>query len=294
MSTIIICRGIPGSGKSTWAKDWVREDPTNRIRLNRDELRGTLYATTDTKLTIEQERFVSVVEKNTAKDALRRGLDVVVDAMNLNPRWVKDWMRLGYEVRFKDFPVDLETAIARNAARANPIPESVLRNLHDRYTQGGTLPRVPLPQPPVKVEKYTPDWNLPGAWIFDLDGTLAHMHGRSPYDWDRVGEDDVDDVVATMLRSLETEAHIVIMSGRDESCRELTTTWLGDNGIPFDALHMRPAGDMRRDDVVKRELFDTHVRSHWNVLGVIDDRNQVVRMWRAMGLKCFQAAEGDF
>jgi predicted kinase len=289
-----LTRGIPGSGKSTFAREWVQEDPENRVRINRDDLRRTLFATTDTLLSIEQERFVSVVEKDIARDALKRGKDVVVDAMNLNPRWVKDWLKLGYPVRYRDFPVDLDEALDRNAQRENPVPEEVIRKAYARYTAKGDLPRPPLTPTPAKVERYEGDWNLPGAWIFDIDGTLAHMNGRSPYDWARVGEDDVDDSVRAMLRALEMEFHIVLMSGRDESCRSITEQWLTDNGIPFDVLHMRPAGDNRRDDVVKRELFDTHVRAHWNVLGVVDDRNQVVRMWRAMGIKCYQAAEGDF
>lgn len=294
MSIIVLTRGIPGSGKSTWAKEWVQEDPATRIRINRDDLRRTLYATTDTKLALEQERFVSVVEKDIARDALRRGLNVIVDAMNLNPRWVKDWAALGYRVVFRDFPVDLDEAIARNATRDNPIPEQVIRDLHARYMVGGQMPRVPLTPKPVTddITPYVPDWNLPGAWMFDLDGTLAHnTSGRSFYDWDRVGEDSLDESVAAMLRTLEDEAHIVIMSGRDESCRDITVQWLGDHGIPFDALHMRTAGDGRRDGIVKRELFDTHVRPNWNILGVIDDRPAVCRMWRALGVKTFQVGD---
>jgi hypothetical protein len=57
---------------------------------------------------------------------------------------------------------------------------------------------------------------------------------------------------------------------------------------------MRPAGDSRRDAIVKQEIFDTEVRDRWRVVGVFDDRRQVVRMWRALGLTVFQVAEGDF
>jgi hypothetical protein len=64
--------------------------------------------------------------------------------------------------------------------------------------------------------------------------------------------------------------------------------------VPYDALFMRPAGDSRKDSIVKRELFDRHVAGRWAVRGVIDDRRQVVEMWRAMGLMCAQVAPGDF
>lgn len=59
-------------------------------------------------------------------------------------------------------------------------------------------------------------------------------------------------------------------------------------------LHMRPAGDRRRDSIVKAELFDRHVRDQYRVLVVLDDRKQVVEMWRSLGLTCLQVAEGDF
>ena len=57
---------------------------------------------------------------------------------------------------------------------------------------------------------------------------------------------------------------------------------------------MRPAGDRRRDSIVKAELFDRKVRDEYRVLVVLDDRKQVVDMWRSLGLTCLQVAEGDF
>lgn len=57
---------------------------------------------------------------------------------------------------------------------------------------------------------------------------------------------------------------------------------------------MRPAGDKRRDDIIKAEIFDQHIRGHHNILLVLDDRDSVVKMWRSMGLTCLQVAEGNF
>jgi len=65
-------------------------------------------------------------------------------------------------------------------------------------------------------------------------------------------------------------------------------------GVNFDELFMRPEGDMRPDNIVKAELFDTYVRDNYDVQFVIDDRDQVVDMWRRMGLACLQVAPGDF
>ena len=92
-----------------------------------------------------------------------------------------------------------------------------------------------------------------------------------------------------------TKVEIVIFSGRDGSCRIETEDWLGKYEVKYDQLHMREAGDNRKDSIVKRELFDTHIKGKYNVLYVVDDRNQVVDMWRnELGLTCFQVAEGDF
>ena len=71
--------------------------------------------------------------------------------------------------------------------------------------------------------------------------------------------------------------------------------WLDRHvGVPYDGLHMRVTGDQRKDSVVKAEIFDREIRDRYHVVGVFDDRAQVVRMWRSLGLTVFQVAEGDF
>lgn len=295
MSKIVLTRGIPASGKSTWAKKWVQADPDRRVRVNRDDLRRMLYGTTSTLLTWQQEQNVTAVERAIAQTALEKGKDVVVDAMNLRGKWVRQWFTLGYDVEFVDFPVDLETARARNAIRETPLPDEVIVNAFKRLTRGGELPPPPTDDKP-KTTRYAPDWNLPGAYLFDIDGTLAHIPagGRSPYDYTRVHEDKVDESVAHLANVLGNTYQVIVMSGRDEECRRETEAWLSANFVRYDELHMRPHGDKRQDATVKAELFDRHVRNRFNVHGVIDDRNQVVRMWRDLGLKCYQAQEGAF
>ena len=70
--------------------------------------------------------------------------------------------------------------------------------------------------------------------------------------------------------------------------------WLNKNGFDHDGLYMRPSNDMRGDDIIKREIYDNKFKNSYNVLGVFDDRNRVVKVWRDLGLKCFQVEEGDF
>ncbi|MBQ9917409.1 MAG: AAA family ATPase [Microbacterium sp.] len=290
MPTLHLTRGIPGSGKSTFAKQWVQEDPEGRVRINRDDLRGMMFATDSKLLSPEQERQVSNVEKSAARAALNAGKDVIIDATNLRSRYVREWFTLGFPVRFHDFPVELHIALARNATRENPIPREAIEKMFTRATLNGALPPAPVGDP-VTGRPYEQDWDLPSAYIVDVDGTLAHMNGRSPYDWGRVDEDTVDPAVRDMVNALEQGHNIVLLSGRDSIARALTEKWLTDNFIRYDELHMRAAGDSRRDTVVKRELFDAHIRDRFNVMGAIDDRPSVCRFWRSIGVKTFQVGD---
>jgi hypothetical protein len=88
---------------------------------------------------------------------------------------------------------------------------------------------------------------------------------------------------------------IVFCTGRNEWCRDETEAWLDRHvGVPYEGLFMRADGDSRRDAIVKEEIFERRIRDRWRVVGVFDDRQAVVRMWRALGLTVFQVAEGDF
>ncbi len=143
----------------------------------------------------------------------------------------------------------------------------------------------------------------PNVILVDLDGTLCErtpedQGGRSPYDESRVVEDTVCRPVLDVITMFAWTGHrIIFMSGRSTLCRIDTEAWLTEHlpeDVEYEALFMRPAGDTRRDWVVKAELFDLYVRHRYRVRLVLDDRNQVVRMWRAIGLPCFQVADGDF
>ncbi len=125
--------------------------------------------------------------------------------------------------------------------------------------------------------------------IVDIDGTLAHMTGRSPYDFDRVNEDAVDIAVANICAFYYDDGYsVILLSGRDEACRTVTVDWLHTNCIAYSRLFMRAEGDRRQDTVVKKELFDAHIRGMYDVEFVIDDHPCVCRQWRDMGLKVLQ------
>jgi hypothetical protein len=138
---------------------------------------------------------------------------------------------------------------------------------------------------------------LPTAWIVDIDGTLARRSGRDPYDWKAAGEDVPSRPVVMAVQALAAHVEvsaIVAITGRQEAARRLTTMWLDAQSVPFDELLMRQDGDTRPDEVVKEEIFHRDISPRFSVVGVMDDRNKIVAMWRRLGLVCFQVAEGDF
>lgn len=148
---------------------------------------------------------------------------------------------------------------------------------------------------PRKPEGYCEqDTNLPHAILCDLDGTLAFMNGRDPYDASTCENDLLNEPVGLVVRTFQPTHAILFLSGRSAKHRPQTERWLARHGFPVDRLWMRAEGDNRKDSVMKRELYEQHVQGKYYVDFVLDDRNQVVELWRELGLPCFQVAPGDF
>ena len=139
------------------------------------------------------------------------------------------------------------------------------------------------------------------AILVDIDGTVATHYDengsqiREHHDYKLVGTDlPVQPIIDLVSMYEDRGYHIIFMSGRMDHCREETINWLIKHNIEFDELFMRQFRDFRPDDIVKSELFDKHVAGIFDVELVLDDRNRVVDMWRARGLRVLQVAEGDF
>ena len=275
-------KGLPASGKSTYAKELVSKNH-NWVRVNKDDLRAMMN---NGEFSGKLEKQIIKTEREVAENALKLGKNVVIDDTNFNPTHEEYFRQLAktykaeFEVKFFDTP--LEVCMMRDNKRPNGVGEAVIRRMYNQYLK---------PKPAV----YERNINFPKAVICDIDGTLAHMKDRSPYDWSRVGEDKIDPIIKNLLNTLK-EKHIIILfvSGRDEVCRKETNKWLRENGIPHAPLFMREENDSRKDSVIKREIFEKYIRDLYNIEFVLDDRNQVVEMWRSLGLKCLQVQEGDF
>jgi hypothetical protein len=141
---------------------------------------------------------------------------------------------------------------------------------------------------------------LPKAIICDLDGTLALFGKANPYERDFT-KDELSNAVAQVLKwkveaehSATTPTALLLVSGRIDKYRDQTEDWLHSHNITYAKLFMRRDGDFRKDVVVKQEIYDREIREKYDVLFVLDDRDQVVKMWRRNGIVCFQVAEGNF
>lgn len=276
---LIMLKGLPASGKSTYAKNLASK---GYIRVNKDDLRAMLH---NGKWSGKNEKQVLAIRDAIIVTSLSDGKSVVVDDTNLDPKHEQTLANIAkeYKASFETmrFDTDVEECIKRDLARANSVGERVIRRMYQKYMATKATPPT-----------YNPD--LPLAIICDIDGTLAHGIGitRGPYEWDKVGSDTVDKAIWRIVNNINCD--VIFVSGRDGVCFDETSSWLNSNVYCKYTLYMRTAGDNRKDSIVKKEIYDQHIKGKYDILFVLDDRDQVVRMWRDQGLKCLQVDYGDF
>ena len=280
--------GVPGAGKSTAARQFVDQ---GYVQLERDLIRKELYGVWyGGKI---DENKVTHVQVERARAALLAVKNIVISDTNINPKtrdeWIKFCSSMGAEVAVTHIGSNLllDDLISRNKFRDDQtkiVPDAVVIRFYTEYRE----------QFPLQKRVATPGQD--SAFVVDIDGTIADMDGRrGPFDWKRVGVDVPHRDVIDLIRTLYNVGNkIIIVSGRDAVCREETLNWLVANQVKFDKLLMRPMGSQVRDSIIKHDIYHRDIAPHYNVLGVFDDRNQVVAMWRAMGLRCYQVQLGDF
>lgn len=301
MSTVYVMQGLPASGKSTAARELAA---TGVLRFSLDDFRAMAGVGRET-WTDDAERIMVGAMIASAKIALKAGRDVVIDNTHLVPRlprmYRKEFSRLDVEFKVISLAdVSLDKCIMRDAERESGVGEAVIRKLHNTYVGAGMhgwkltdkwLNGMPYQHP----TPYAGDHDKPYVVLCDIDGTLALHEGvRGPYEYNRVAFDRPNENVVKVAQDLDDIYGVIFMSGREHSCYQDTYDWLLENEFRDPTILMRKTGDKRPDYIVKQELFDAHIRGKYDVLCVLDDRNQVVDMWREMGLTCLQVAEGDF
>lgn len=195
---LIICRGIQGSGKSTWAKQWCHEDPEYRIRFNNDDIRNML----GDYWVPNREKVVTATYNTVLAYSMEKGYNIVVDNMNLNPKtcaelekmvkdfnenYTYDWK---YEVEYKDFFIPVEECIRRDAMRPNPIGEKVIKATWRRYRDFIIQEDIKsmLKRAPKHVDGGRP------VILVDMDATLCLNTTGRPYFGEGAAEGMLDDV----------------------------------------------------------------------------------------------------
>jgi predicted kinase len=307
-----IMTGLPGSGKSTVAK----ELPGLRVCL--DDIRLMMGWTSQASWDKGKEAVAIETMMSAIEGAIEEGHDVIADNTHLTARLPGIMRRrVGGRATFQvcsllDVPID--ECIKRDASRERSVGEQVIRKMAKTASKWKLTEEYMNVWPDIEpVGPYL--MGKPECIIVDLDGTAAIHNGRGPFETTRCDEDLVDNSVSCIVFSYdlmmdefrkslgdELQHKIIFLSGREgtEEVRGKTLKWLLDDFGVADLtegcweLFMRAEGDSRPDFIVKYELYNKHIRGQLNPIFSLDDRNQVVRLWRELGLKCLQTNWGNF
>ena len=293
---ILILIGIPASGKSTWAKEYVRKHE-NWVRVNRDDFRRMLKDAQQCEPKIED--MITTLTHATIETCLMKKQNVIIDNTNLKQRYIDEIInkfRYSADIEYQLFDISLQKAVERDNARDSKVGEGVIKKMYQDYKnliESFDFQTIKM----VANRSYIiPNFEseLPSAVIFDIDGTLALMKDRGAFDWKKVYKDEVNLIVCEQIKFHKSLGRtILLVSGRDAICRQETMEWLELYGIEYDELLMRPEGDMRKDTLIKREIFKNEIEGKYNVLAVYDDRLQVLDMWYEEGIFTFNVNQGQ-
>ncbi|MFD1602507.1 AAA family ATPase [Flavobacterium artemisiae] len=294
--TLTILVGCPASGKSTFA-EWKVRTEAKTMRISRDEIRFSQFQEV---MDNAVESMISKIINVQIKTLLSNGWNVLLDTCNVKLDYIKQPIAEFSEmanIEFKVFDLPLEDLFIRNDKRDRKVPKKVIENMF--YQLQKTKENFDF-KPIRKVEKnleycdQNPD--LPKAIICDLDGTLALMNGRNPFDASKCDEDELNNPVANVLKNYKKLGYkILLVSGREDRYKEPTLKFLQTHEIEYDDLIMRKTKDSRKDSIIKTEIYNESIKDKYFVEFVLDDRNQVVDTWRnELKLPCFQVYYGDF
>ena len=298
---ILILVGAPGSGKSTFAQYFLRTEE-NWMRLCRDDFRSMQFA--DANMSNSEEKLIAEMIDAAIETLLLKRSNVLLDATNCRKEYIDHYIkRFNHlaDISFKLFDVGVDTLAERCKQRFQNtgkfISMSTLKKFCDELDvlkkNFDFLPRPKIDAlEPVAVQ----DTNLPKAIICDLDGTLAFMCGRDPYDAAHCDEDKLNEHVAVVLQIFYGKGYkILLVSGREECFRQPTVRFLEKHDVSYHQMWMRKTKDYRKDAIIKKEIFDAEIAGKYFIEFVLDDRNQVVEMWRnELLLPCFQVNYGNF
>ena len=273
---VILLQGLPGSGKTTWAKQYIKDNPNTKI-VCKDDLRAMLD---NSKYTKGNENFVLKIRDAIILAAVEEGKNVIVADTNLAAKHlyhITELVKGKATVDVKSFlNVPIETCIKQDLQRLNSVGKDVILKQYYDFV--------------CKPNK--PDYNnyKRNCILVDLDGTLAlNNHGRSYFDCSTCDKDDVCNEVAELINRFKHDTVIVYLTGRERKFEEPTKAFLIKYNLPNGILLMRNNEDNRKDYVIKEEIYKSSIEPYYNVKFVVDDRSQVIRnCWNKLGLFVFK------
>lgn len=288
--------GIPAAGKTFYTKEFLKKN-AGWVSVNRDSYRIMLR--NEQQCDPKVEDLITTLVNITIHNALAKNLNVIVDATNVKEKYIRQFInefKYSADIDYQVFDISLEKAIERDNNREAKVGASVIKRMYNDYKilmDSFDFQPVPkIKQRPVIKPNF--DSQLPDCVCFDIDGTLAHMGKRSPFDWDKVDYDEVNTIVAEQVGFHRNQGRkIIILSGRDGSCKELTKEWLDFNNIYYDEIHMRPINDYRKDSIVKKEIYNNYIKPKYNVIAIFEDRLQVLDVWEKEGIFTFNVNQGN-
>lgn len=290
---IIITIGLPGSGKTTWCKTFLKQN-ADYVKIERDDLRFGLK-----DIPIGDRKFETLITKlqyQMVHTALNSKFNVILSDTNCNKKYLEAFLnefKYKANITFKIFDTPIETCIDRDSKRERKVGEDVIKRMNNGYNE--VINNVDLNPIEKLPEIYFPhfyDDSLLDCVIIDLDGTIAHANNkRHIYNFKDVGLDDLDFNMFKIIEAIASnDIALVFLTARNEICYDETLEWLKKHNFPLlnYMLLMRKDGDFRPSTVVKQELYETYIKGKLNVLCAFDDKTDIVEMWRENDIKALQ------
>ena len=311
---IVIMVGISGSGKSTLAAEKYIDCYSNYIIVSRDSLRMSLFGYTEENLfnyykldgkSKLREEIVTKMLNDQIWSALENGYSVVADNTHLRKQYINAYKQFGVELEIEVMDCTVAQAIERDFLRSKRVGEGVIRKqdkqLKELLGYGGNIFReidihnLELRGLMETCKKASYDCWKQDVVIFDIDNTLSLKGNRGAFDYSKVGEDDRNNDVAHLHQELDPDMNIIVCTGREgtDVCKENTIDWLDVSGLNYKKIYFRGAGDMRKDFIVKAEMW-RDIQKNSNIVAMFDDRKQVVNFARKLGYTVCQVENNTF
>ncbi len=309
MAHLEVYVGISGSGKSTEARKKLLSygGSDNAVIIGRDKIRELLFGLTEATVDSyyrspdlsANEHEVGNYMSTLIRYSLQKGKVVIIDNTNLRMKYIREYYKFGVPVNFNLVDTPFDVCVERDADRVRKVGKTVIAKQHQDLLRLKSEFNF-KPWYPTTFQAPPHDKNKENCVIFDIDGTLAdHTGVRGPFDWSKVMNDSLKKDIAALYMICKQHQYqhdtpkVIICSGRDGSCKKETIEWLHYYGLNFDNIYIRAENDCRPDYEIKQEFWE-EISAKYNVLFMVDDRNQVVDHARRLGYTVLQVAEGDF